>query len=60
MSSRGGIGRRLPRDWTKAAQSLMDHVEASSFPRLQTAEIYGAVTLGGLLVLLLIARWLFG
>ena len=60
MSSRRLIGRRLPRDWTKAAQSLMNRVEASSLPRLQTAEIYGAVTLGGLLVLLLIVRWFVG
>ena len=60
MSSRGAMGRRVPRDWTRVAQSVLDRVEASSLPRLQTAEIYGAVTLGGLLVLLLIARWLIG
>ena len=60
MSSRGFLGRRFPRDWTKAAQSLLNRAEASSLPRLQTAEIYGAITLGGLLVLLLIGRWLIG
>ena len=60
MSSRGVMGRRLPRDWTRVAQSVLDRVEASSLPRLQTVEIYGAVTLGGLLVLLLIVRWLIG
>ena len=54
------MSRRLPRDWTRVAQSVLDRVEASSLPRLQAAEIYGAVTLGGLLVLLLIVRWLIG
>ena len=60
MSSRGVMGRWLRRDWTRTAQSVLDRVEASSLPRLQTTEIYGAVTLGGLLILLLIVRWLIG
>ena len=60
MSARGAIGRRLPLNWTRVVQSLMNRVEASNLPRFQTAEIYGAITLGGLLVLLLLARWLIG
>ena len=60
MSAREAIGRRLSRDWARAAEALANRVEASLNPKFQTAEIYGAVTLGGLIVLLLIARWLIG
>jgi hypothetical protein len=60
VSSDGVIGRHLPRRLTRVVQSALNRVEASSLPRLQRGEIYGAVTVGGLIILLLLVRWLIG
>ncbi|HLE21530.1 MAG TPA: hypothetical protein VJB88_10470 [Vicinamibacteria bacterium] len=54
------LGARRPRRVTAVIQSFLDRLEAVSLPRLQTGEIYGAATLGGLIILLLVLRWLVG
>lgn len=40
------------------AKRAVHRAEQSSLPRLQTAEIYGAVTLGGIIILVILVRWL--
>ncbi len=41
-----------------AIQSVLDRLEASSLPRLQASEILGAVTVGCLIFVLIVLRWL--
>ena len=41
-----------------AIQSVLDRVEASRLPRLHTSEILGAVTIGCLIFVLIVLRWL--
>jgi len=45
-------------DFRAAIQSLLDRFEASSLPRLQASEILGAVTVGCLIFVLIVLRWL--
>jgi len=52
VSSKSLAGFRI------AIQSVLDRLEASSFPRLKASEILGAVTVGCLIFVLIVLRWL--
>jgi hypothetical protein len=59
MSQAPAAGRRAER-LTAALQSILNRMESHSFPRLQTGEIYGAITLGVVVMLVLVFRWWVG
>jgi hypothetical protein len=52
MSPKAPAGLRV------TIRGIWDRLEASSLPRLQTSEIVGAVTVGCLIFVLVVLRWL--
>jgi hypothetical protein len=52
VSSRSLVGLGV------AIRGVWDRLEASRLPRLQTSEIVGAVTVGCLILILMVLRWL--
>jgi hypothetical protein len=52
------VSPKVPAGLAVAIRGLWDRLEASKLPRLQTSEIVGGVTIGCLIFLLVVLRWL--